>query len=206
MKKLIVAILVILFSAPVFSRPTGLNVGGGFSMDFVNNVTVAKNFNETYIGPFAEVGYDLKFSPVVGLYFGGRYQLGIKVDYDYEEGVQKVGTTYLSNISLPIFLSFNIPVGKSSLFINVGPTLDYWLSYASVMVTNDYQAPFSYDNKMDNSKYKRFNVYAGGEIGVNIKKHIKVYGAFNQSLINYRKEHGYKRSVGVLRIGAAYVF
>lgn len=206
MKKAFVVIAAILMSTSLFSRPTGLNVGAGYSMDFVKLSIGTERSSEILFGPYIEVGYNLTFTPVVGMYFGARYNFDLQVDGNVVDGVQKGGITYLSNLSAPIQLSINIPAGESSLFINVGPTLDYWLGYKSMMVTTSAAEPVSVIDHLDNAFYNRFNVYLGGTIGVNIKNHVKVYGAFDQSLINYMKPSACKRSVGLLRIGAAYVF
>lgn len=207
MKKVLFTVAVLLLSLTAFARPTGLNVGGGALFNFVNSSSSISTEKGTLVGPFAEVGYDWAFSPVVGLYVGGRYSMAFDGDYEKESAYSAAYLVVNSNLSLPVMLAFNIPAGQSSFFINVGPTFDYWLANKTIYTAQTSSTSASkVINNFDGNYLNRFNVYLGGKVGFNIKNHVKIYAGYDQSLINYSKQDKVKMSMGLLKIGAAYVF
>jgi len=211
MKKVLFTIAAIMLTVSAIARPTGFNVGGGVSFNFMNEKAGSTSESQTFVGPYVEVGYDLKFSPVVGLYFGGRYDLNFTGEFEANTKTE-IATGYVTSrscVALPILFEVNIPTGKSSLFIHFGPTLDYWLTYRSVIASGSSTSSTSKSINWfeKNDSVNRFNVYLGGRIGVNIRNHVKVFASYDQSLINYyKKSDNIKNSIGQLRIGAAYVF
>jgi len=202
MRKFLLAIAAFALSLTVTARPTGLNLGGGISTDFIYN----SNSTDTFLGSFLEIGYDLDFTPIVGMYFAARYSIDFRLAYEYDAPVQSAGFTFKSNIELPVHLILNIPAGKNTVFFNLGPTLDFWTGYRTVMVSTSAEEPIRIVNHFDNDIFNRVNVDLGGKVGINIKNHVKVYAAYDQSLINLYKDSSQKCSAGQLRIGAAYVF
>lgn len=208
-KALLVAAAAFALSSTVFAgRPTGLNLGGGYSADFLKGDFGTRSETATFVGPFVEVGYDLPFTNVLGLYVGARVNMGFDGKYQFSEDYQAAALTYVTNLSLPVQLALNVPVGSSSLFLDLGPTFDYWAAFRTVAATNSSIGSDidSIDYLKDDNDVRRANIFLGGKLGVNIKNHVKVYAAYDQSLLNYVKNGDGKCGSSLFRIGACYVF
>lgn len=216
MKKIIAAIAVVALASSVCAaRPTGLNIGGGLSVNSINSTskitsggTQFLTESAAYVGAFAEVGYDLAFSPIVGLYFGARYNWGFNGEFDLEKTSGSTDSMrWMSNITIPVHFAVNIPVGNSSFFFNLGPSVDFWLSYKGVKITATQTSSVSATvNYFDLYNFNKVNLYLGGKVGFNIRNHVKIYAAYDRSMINLIKANNTSAYSNDFRIGASYVF
>lgn len=231
MKKLIITIAAcVLAISSVAARPTGLRVGGGYSMNFYNADKDGTSLlglglgldNANFVGGFVEVGYDWAFNQHSTLCIGGRLNMlfNAKVsdnmalrDKDWSFTGQASNRSYLD---IPVMYQFAFDLSDTvQMFIAAGPTLNLWLSNNTVFASaSNISSKQSSDidsnnwfkkNAYGENFYNRAGVSLGGQIGVYFH-HVKIYAGYDQSLTGINgKDYG-KSSLGQLRIGAAYVF
>lgn len=221
MKKVFAIIATLALAATVCAaRPTGFNIGAGYSAEFFKYTGgfggLSDTDNNMYGGAFVEAGYDFSFSDLLGLYAGARFNLGFNFDAAGNDNLTIFNIKEISNLTIPVMFAVSVPAGKSSIFFNVGPSFDFWLSSKGFIGGETSSASSSrVINYFDgDDSTRRVNILLGGKVGVNIINHIKVYAAYDHTMLNMLKdgdkykEYGAsaKASMGQLRIGAAYVF
>lgn len=221
MKKVFAAIAALALAAGVCAaRPTGFNIGAGYSLEMFKYSGafggLTESSDNTFGGAFVEAGYDFGFTDILGLYAGARFNLGFDVATSEISSAKLYNINEISNLTIPIMLAINVPIGNSSLFFNAGPSVDFWLSNKQI-VGGDTSSSSSHrviDNFQNDDSARRLNILLGGKVGVNIINHIKVYAAYDHTLLNMLKDgdkykdYGASAKVGMgqIRIGAAYVF
>jgi len=213
MKKLLLSVAVILIAVSASAkRPTGLNLGGGLGINFM----CLPQGSSSFVGPYAEVGYDFNFDKHNSLYVGGRYSAlynasfawGTTISGNYTELKKWTCLTYFD---IPVKYRFNFSVSPSvKLYFDAGPSVNFWLSARSHQNWNDIKHPGSvtyHNNWFNYSGYNRVNLSLGGSIGVDLNNHVKIYVGYDQGLFSCTgtDKWGYS-NVGQLRIGAAYIF
>jgi len=204
MKKIIIALAVVCLSAATLSaRPTGLNLGGGLAYEafsFKSSLSGEKGLTD-FLAAYAEVGYDWKLAKNCYIYVGGRYLEGFR-----SNGSGNAFET-IGDIQVPIFYQQNFPVGKkkSKLFLEAGPTLDFW---ALNIYTEEVGGRIVTTNVFRNNPNaaNRFNVYLGGNFGIKINMHAKIYVGGDYGMIDVNKASEIKSNRWQVKIGAAYIF
>lgn len=230
MKKIILALIASAIAVSAFAgRPTGLRLGGGYSMNFYKSAADGSALiggdlgldNAYYYGAFVEVGYDWVFTQHSALNVGLRCNLLFN-DKVKGNRVGEKGWGYSGQFSnrcyldIPVMYQFSFNLSpKVQMFIAAGPTVNFWLSnattfvYAANVEKQDYGQTYNVDWFKDNlygkDFYNRVNVSLGGQLGVYFY-HVKIYAGYDQGLIPFTKKDYGKSSLGQLRIGAAYVF
>lgn len=215
MKKLILTFFALAVAVTAFAeRPTGLNLGGGYGMMFYNQKTSGTydyKSTEAYVGAFAEVGYDLCFGKMSAVYFGARYDMNFRPDYEENGQTTSLGLGVTSYFDIPVKyqIAFNVSP-KTKLFFQAGPTVNFWLSNR-VTYTETVDGKISGTvrrNLFENGNFNRVNLSLGGTAGVYFN-HVKIYAGFDAGLFNYLRSGQLGAAKGYannLRIGAAYVF
>jgi len=211
MKKIIICLVAVLFAAVTLSaRPTGFNVGGG--IDYLGWTQVNGNSPLDYVGPYVEVGYDLKVAKQSYIYFGGRFSHGLHTEPDNEiVGGNAVKIANMGDLFIPIRFqqNFQINPNGTTFYIEAGPAAGFLLyNYERTIVSSQSGAGTSIKDKTYDGE-PRANVYLGGNIGFNIKKHVKIYAGGDYGFIPFTgKLFGENVQVNrwQLNIGACYVF
>jgi len=203
MKKIVLSIAILLMATTVFAkRPTGMNLGGGY----VSNFTTMFSENQSYFGGFAEIGYNLKLGNVSGLYFGARADALFSGKYVYGN-VKMDATTRHIYLDVPVKYSFMTP-GRTKFFFEIGPTVSFWLD-ARTHIDKSVSPSASFQeniNWFDDTIFNRVNLYLGGNIGVMIGGHVKVYSGYDLGLFSYTKKDVGYNNIGQLRVGFAWVW
>lgn len=230
MKKVIISLVALLVATTAFARPTGLRLGGGYSVDFYGaekglDITFLGIDRTEYYGAFIEVGYDWNFTEHSALTVGlrGNLLLNNKVQSTANEIIKKPGsndyglTGQLSNrfyLDIPVKYQFSFNVSpKVQLFFDLGPTLNFWLGnrttywYASKAggKSDSNAESHNWFKDTEGKYYNRVNLSLGADAGVYFH-HVKIYLGYDQGLVPFIKKDFGKSALGQLRVGAAYVF
>lgn len=224
MKKIIVSLVALFVAISAFARPTGLRLGGGYSMDFYGaekGIDLEELDRADFYGAFLEVGYDWNFTEHSALTVGLRGNLLFNTKFNSQKDiVRKDDYSFSGQISnrfyldIPVKYQFSFNVSpKVQLFFDLGPTLNFWLGNrtteffsAKVGGKSDGDAASANWFKETNGEYyNRVNVSLGADAGVYFN-HVKIYLGYDQGLVPFIKKEFGKSALGQLRIGAAYVF
>jgi len=210
MKKIIICLVAVLFAAVTLSaRPTGFNIGGGFT--YIGLTNEASEIDA--IGPYVEVGYDLKVAKNSYVYFGGRFSNGL---HSYDVGSQYTGGNVASlrnrgELFIPIRFqqNFQINPNGTTFYIEAGPAAGVLLYDVTTVVAwnQGSGSAAKSQNNVNAWNLNRGNVYLGGNIGFNIKKHVKIYAGGDYGFINvFNSKTGAEANNWQLNLGACYVF
>lgn len=210
MKKLLVLFAVAALSISAFAEsPTGLNIGGGYAMDFSRTngtpgiVGLFLPDDNNFYGAYVEVGYDIQVAKHSYVCFAARFKqvfTGESVSaYSYFAG--------RNYIDIPIKYQFCGKIApNTSLFFTLGPTVNIWLQNR-VFSSNGLTGVSGSINYFQSypEMYNRMNFSLGGSLGV-ITHHVKIFAAYDQAICNFANSSVYALALGQLRVGAAYVF
>lgn len=222
MKKIVVSLVALFVAISAFARPTGLRLGGGYSMDFYGAEKDADLILDRadFYGAFIEVGYDWNFTEHSALTVGLRGNLLFNTKFNSQKGVVgkddysvsgQISNRFYLDIPVKYQFSFNVSP-KVQLFFDLGPTLNFWLGNrttefisAKVGGKSDGDAQTYNLFKDLDGRYNRVNVSLGADAGVYFH-HVKIYLGYDQGLVPFIKKDFGKSALGQLRVGAAYVF
>lgn len=226
MKKVLVLLVALTVAATSFAKPTGLRLGGGYSVNFYGaekglDITLLNLDRADYFGAFIEVGYDWNFTEHSALTVGLRGNLlfnnKIQTNKWGKEGQYYTLNDQFSNrfyLDLPVKYQFAFNVSpKVQLFFDLGPTVNFWLGNRTTTLFMSETSgkkiseaeSYNWFKETDDKYYNRVNLSLGADAGVYFF-HVKIYVGYDQGLVPFIKKDFGKSSLGQLRIGAAYVF
>lgn len=216
MKKITLSLIILLIAISTFAaRPTGLRLGGGYSMNFYNSdLQDIKLIKETldygqFYGGFVDVGYDWNLSNHSTISFGGKLNMLFNGEVSKVKDIYSGQLTNRLYLDIPLLYQFAFNVStKVQIFIAAGPTANFWLTNGTTYLisnTGTKKTDGKYVNwfKDNDDLFNRINVSLGGQLGVYFS-HVKIYAGYDHSLMGYFKD--ISSSYGQARIGAAYVF
>ena len=219
MKKILFSLIALAIASLSYAGgPTGLSVGGGYSMNIYRTdikTTPLGLDNDEFIGGYVECGYEWKLSEHSSICPAFRFN----ALFDGKLKSNKIGTAktisgQASNrlyIDIPVKYQFAFNVSPTvQLFVAAGPTVNFWLTNSSVCTeiisTNSaatVTSTYDWFKEMGNDFYNRVNVSLGGAAGVYFH-HVKIFAGYDCGLIKFTAQ--VKSNVHQIKIGACYVF
>ena len=220
MKKILFSLIALAIASLSYAGgPTGLSVGGGYSMNIYRagvEGTLLGLDNDEFIGGYVECGYEWRLSEHSSICPAFRFN----ALFDGKLKSNKIGTAktisgQASNrlyIDIPVKYQFAFNVSPTvQLFVAAGPTVNFWLTNSSVCteiistnsaatVTNTY----NWFKGAGSNFYNRVNVSLGGAAGVYFH-HVKIFAGYDCGLIKFNTTQA-KSNVHQIKIGACYVF
>ena len=196
MRKIVLIILLLLFSSTIFSQTLKLRIGSSFSkLNWENSITQDVMYDNTIIGLDVSLEVDYLnfkyFNLSSGIGFiqkGGKDSIYIAGIQNPEGTLSKVKTT-LHYLTVNTTFQAKIPIKDFiSPFLAVGPRLDYLISYKE-----DASLIKGFENYGELNKFI-FGLVVGGGINFHIKKIqlgivFDYYFNFNR-LVDYTLDNG----------------
>jgi len=206
MKRIILLTTIIsLFSISSLARPTGLNLGGGLS--FLGSTASYKTAPANYFGPYWEIGYDLKLAENSYIYFGGRFNYGIHMwpeIVEYDSAKTTIGN--IGSLFFPIRYQHNFDIGhRNKLYLEAGPAAGVLLYNFNINLDVEPESVSPRFENLINSGEPRANVYLGGNFGIKIKNHVKIYLGGDYGCVPFKSTND-KINRWQINFGACYVF
>ena len=163
--------------------------------------TVSGTTNGVYVG----ANWNLELSKVFSLTPGVYYEFLTTCDYKFSFVSGSVQEHYAN---VPVLLNAGVNLGDNvRLFAFGGPTLSLGIAAStSVDSGTGKGGNRKKHNLYSDDDYKRFDVLAGGGLGIEVNHHFRFTVGYNAGLLNRTSLDGATLKRNQLKIGAAFVF
>lgn len=202
-------VLFVLFAAALMAVPAKLSAQPSVEAGYVNSVqkmkasgsTVSGTTNGVYVG----ANWNLELSKVFSLTPGVYYEFLTTSDYKFSFASGSVQEHYAN---VPVLLNAGVNlVDNVRLFAFGGPTLSLGIAAStSVDSGTGKGGNRKKHNLYSDDDYKRFDVLAGGGLGIEVNHHFRFMVGYNAGLLNRTSLDGATLKCNQLKIGAAFVF
>ena len=205
MKKIfsiVLAAALMLIGTQAFAQ---MSVNAGYLM---STETIKGSNPVNSAGAYAGVTYNIQIAGGFGIAPGVYYSMitnGKASSLNFLNIVTVSGSQRFTEhaINVPVYLNWGANLARDTkFFVYAGPTAQYGL----VSKTRyDNNGSISYKNWYENPSYTRFNIYAGGGIGLQVAR-IQIALGYDYGLMNLDKSGNTNCHRSNLKLGVGFVF